>query len=199
MPVLYTVIIRGFFVVAGLTITLVSFAASTLPAEAPTVAPAAPVADSTEAPVSASVLVAKANESRITADMTPLAVNTKLEAAAQAKLADMVAKQYFGHRDAEGRGVWGTIKATSYQYRHAGENLAKGWKSSDELQAAWMASPTHCANIMDPRYTDIGIATAEVEIEGVKQNLTVELFGTTKQGSIGDSALSEAITRACGA
>jgi uncharacterized protein YkwD len=192
MPVLYTVIIRGFFVVVGLTLTLASLAA-----EAPTV----PTVDTSagEEAISTDVLVAMANESRATADMPPLEPSAKLAAAAQAKLADMVAKQYFGHRDAEGRGVWGTIKSMSYQYRHAGENLAKGWKSSDELQAAWMASPKHCANIMDPRYTDIGIATAEVEMDGVRQTLTVELFGTTKQGSMTGPALTEAITRACGA
>lgn len=180
MSLIYTVLIRGFFVMAGLAITLVSFA------------------DSGSTGLSATTLVQKANESRVAVAMAPLSVNPKLAAAAEAKLSDMATKQYFGHKDAKGNGVWGTIKAMKYKYKHAGENLAKGWSSNEALQAAWLASPTHCANILDPRYTDIGIATREVDFGGSKQTLTVQLFGTTKSAKLKGAKLNAVINKACG-
>jgi hypothetical protein len=39
----------------------------------------------------------------------------------------------------------------------AAENLARGDVSPDRIMAAWMASPDHRANILDPRLTRIGV------------------------------------------
>lgn len=50
-----------------------------------------------------------------------------------------------------------------------GENLAKGFSSAAETEAAFMASPEHKANIVKPEYTHVGL--------GYACGVTVELFG----------------------
>jgi uncharacterized protein YkwD len=41
-----------------------------------------------------------------------------------------------------------------------GENLASGVLSADDLVNRWLHSPEHCANLMDPRYREMGVAFA---------------------------------------
>ena len=45
-------------------------------------------------------------------------------------------------------------------YRLTGENIAFGPESAEEVVAGWLGSPGHCANIMDARFRDTGIAVA---------------------------------------
>ena len=45
-----------------------------------------------------------------------------------------------------------------YKWRMVGENVASGPTTADEVMEGWLASPHHCENLMDPRYTDMGIA-----------------------------------------
>ena len=47
-----------------------------------------------------------------------------------------------------------------YQPRLTGENIAYGPESAQEVVAGWLASPGHCANIMDSRFQSIGIGIA---------------------------------------
>jgi len=50
------------------------------------------------------------------------------------------------------------FRAAGYRLRLAGENLAAGPDQLDELLALWLASPAHCANLLEPRFVDIGLA-----------------------------------------
>ena len=43
-------------------------------------------------------------------------------------------------------------------YTLIGENLARGWDSSEKLVGAWLASPTHQENIMNPLFLYTGLA-----------------------------------------
>ncbi len=45
-----------------------------------------------------------------------------------------------------------------------GENIASGQESADEVVDGWMASPGHCANIMDPNFTEIGVGYYDGDI-----------------------------------
>jgi uncharacterized protein YkwD len=52
------------------------------------------------------------------------------------------------------------MKKVGYTYQVAGENLAIDFSDTEDVVAAWMASPDHCANIMAPAFRDFGVACA---------------------------------------
>ncbi|GAA3328549.1 hypothetical protein GCM10020331_072940 [Ectobacillus funiculus] len=49
------------------------------------------------------------------------------------------------------------MRSFGISYSYAGENIAKGQRSADEVVTAWMNSPGHRANILNGNYTHIGI------------------------------------------
>ncbi|MEO6010330.1 MAG: CAP domain-containing protein [Vicinamibacteraceae bacterium] len=105
-------------------------------------------------------IVALTNESRRHAGLRPVAVDEKLTAAARAKLFDMLKQDYFDHRTPDGRQPWAFMQAAGYRFQMAAENLAKGYDNEPELQRAWMKSRGHRANILNPQFTEIGVADA---------------------------------------
>jgi uncharacterized protein YkwD len=100
------------------------------------------------------------NESRRRAGLPPVAMDERLMAAARAKLFDMLKQDYFAHRTPDGRQPWAFMQAAGYRYQMAAENLAKGYDNEPELQRAWMKSRGHRANILNPHFTEIGVADA---------------------------------------
>jgi uncharacterized protein YkwD len=48
-------------------------------------------------------------------------------------------------------------------WKSLGENVAKGQRTVDEVISSWMGSPGHCANIMNPDFTEVGMAQYEKE------------------------------------
>ncbi|MEJ0073611.1 MAG: CAP domain-containing protein [Candidatus Saccharibacteria bacterium] len=111
--------------------------------------------------ISAQVLLEETNDSRVSAHEDALQLNDQLTAAAQAKANDMANRDYWSHVTPDGKQPWSFIDTTGYQYEAAGENLAYGFGTSDQVMTAWINSPDHKANIMDPDYQDVGFATAQ--------------------------------------
>jgi uncharacterized protein YkwD len=105
-------------------------------------------------------IVALTNESRRQAGLPPVVVHARLTAAAKAKLFDMLKQDYFAHRTPDGRQPWAFMQAAGYRFQMAAENLAKGYDDEPELQQAWMKSRGHRANILNPLFTEIGVADA---------------------------------------
>jgi uncharacterized protein YkwD len=101
-------------------------------------------------------------------------VSPALVKAAQQKADDMAAVGYFAHRSPSGKAVGAFLGAVGYRYRVAGENLAQGFTDPQALTAAWMASPTHRANILDHDFNETGIGISN----GKQGTLIVQLFGT---------------------
>jgi len=130
------------------------------------------------AAVVTSRLVSLTNSDRSGNGLGTLTVNPELTAAAQAKANDMAAKGYFAHISPDGRTSWSWFKDAGYSFTYAGENLAVDFTDSDDVNTAWLNSPTHRANIMNGHFTEIGIATAEGEFEGHKTIFVVQMFGT---------------------
>lgn len=124
------------------------------------------------------VLVALSNQDREKAQVGTLTVNPTLVAAAQAKADDMAAKGYFAHTSPEGKDSWYWFKEVGYDFVHAGENLAVDFSDSTAVEEAWMNSPTHRANLIDDRFTEIGIAIAHGVYEGRNTTFVVQMFGT---------------------
>ena len=88
----------------------------------------------------------------------PLSVSRKLDDAAADHARDMARRSFFDHRGADGSQPKDRVIRAGYQPRLTGENIAYGPESAEEAVAGWLASPGHCANIMDPRFQHIGVA-----------------------------------------
>ena len=50
------------------------------------------------------------------------------------------------------------ISATGYSFSAAGENIAAGQSTVQEVMASWIKSPGHCRNLMNPAFQDVGVA-----------------------------------------
>ena len=128
-----------------------------------------------------SILIAKTNEERLEQDLEELIESPTLNYAAQLKAENMAKNGYFSHTDLEGNPPWHYLKLAGYEYEVAGENLAVNFKESTEVHRAWMKSPTHKANIIQPRFTEIGIGTAEGVYKGKQVTFVVQFFGKPKK------------------
>lgn len=89
---------------------------------------------------------------------TPVNWNTLLTRAADAHAQDMAANNYFSHTSLDGRSAGDRITAAGYAWRTYGENIAAGYSTVDSVMDGWTASPGHCANLMNPAFTEIGLA-----------------------------------------
>lgn len=125
-----------------------------------------------------SVLVALANDERSLNNAGKLTVNATLERAAQMKADDMAAKGYFSHNTPDGKTPWYWFEQAGYKYEYAGENLAVNFTDSSEVHTAWVKSRGHFLNIINPRYTEIGIATSTGTYKGREAVFVVQMFGT---------------------
>lgn len=106
--------------------------------------------------------------------------NEALDKAAVLKAQNMFAENYWAHFAPSGKTPWDFILGAGYKFTYAGENLAKNFYNSDEVVKAWMASPTHRDNLLNPKYREIGIAVVEGTLNGQKTTLVVQEFGTTQ-------------------
>ncbi len=117
------------------------------------------------------------NQQRHAQSLSPLKENAALDAAAQAKAADMFAENYWAHFSPSGKTPWQFITAAGYRFSYAGENLARNFYNSADVVTAWMNSPSHRENILDSHYQDIGIAVMDGTLNGQKTTLVVQMFG----------------------
>lgn len=124
------------------------------------------------------VIVTGTNDERVEASVPALTRNSLLDEAASRKARHMADGEYFSHYSPSGLSPWYWFKEAGYQYEHAGENLAIHFTDSDEVIEAWMDSPTHRENILNHKYTEIGIGTAKGEYEGEQTIYVVQLFGS---------------------
>ncbi len=127
------------------------------------------------------VLVDLTNTDRAAYNLGTLTVNEKLVAAAQAKANDMANKSYFAHTSPEGLDSWHWFKEAGYDFQSAGENLAVDFSDSADVERAWMNSPSHRDNILNGKYTEVGIATAIGIYQGRSTVFVVTMFGTPRK------------------
>jgi uncharacterized protein YkwD len=91
----------------------------------------------------------------------PLTLNAGLTRAALAHSRDMAQYGAFDHRGHDGSNPAERVERAGYgAHRIVGENIAAGAMTAAEVTEGWLASPAHCENIMDARFTQIGIAYA---------------------------------------
>ena len=139
----------------------------------------APVLDSLSA-IYAAVLVNLTNQNRAVANIAELKVSPILEKAAQMKADDMASKSYFAHNTPDGKTPWYWFEQAGYKYIYAGENLAVNFEESADVETAWMNSRGHFLNIMNPKFTEIGIATSTGLYKGRQAVFVVQMFGAPR-------------------
>lgn len=86
--------------------------------------------------------------------------NARLASAAYGHSRDMADNNYFSHDSQDGRDMVDRINATGYSWSTVGENIAAGYGSVQATVEGWMASEGHCANLMNPSFTEFGLACA---------------------------------------
>lgn len=84
--------------------------------------------------------------------------NDALTQAATGHSQDMAAHNYFSHNSLDGRTLSQRIDATGYDWSSIGENIAAGQMTVNAVVDGWIASPGHCANIMNRNFVDVGVA-----------------------------------------
>ena len=97
------------------------------------------------------------NNARTKEGLSPLTLNNSLSAVAQKKAEDMKNNNYFSHTSPTYGTPFDMIKSAGISYNTAGENIAKGQKSAEAVFNAWMNSHGHRANILNSRFTQMGI------------------------------------------
>lgn len=118
------------------------------------------------------------NQQRVSLGLETLEFNQTLSEAALAKGQDMFADQYWSHTAPDGIEPWYFMHQVGYNYQVAGENLARDFSNTRSMVSAWMASPTHRANIVSPKYKETGVAVIDGTLEGYETTLVVQMFGS---------------------
>ena len=141
-------------------------------------------------PLESGVLV-DINAFRRAHQLPPLHVNAKLNAAARAHTVQMAQQGYFAHESADGSSFWKRIQAfyasSPWAYWSVGENLLWSSPSVTPQKALqmWLDSPEHRANLMNPRWREIGVsavhvATAPGVFKGLDVTIVTTDFGVRK-------------------
>ncbi len=101
------------------------------------------------------------NAERTKRGISALTLDSNLSSVATKKSQDMVNKNYFDHTSPTYGSPFDMMKQFGISYRTAGENIAKGQKTPQEVVTAWMNSEGHRKNILNPNFTNLGIGIAK--------------------------------------
>jgi uncharacterized protein YkwD len=112
----------------------------------------------TAQPNVASEILALVNAERARVGARPLVLNPRLAAAAQRHVEDLAVMRRLNHTGSDGSSVASRVRDAGYSYRYVGENIAMGYPSVAAVMNGWMNSPGHRQNILNPNYTELGVA-----------------------------------------
>lgn len=101
------------------------------------------------------------NKERVSRGLQPLTIDTKLKECAQAKAQDMVNKNYFAHTSPTYGSPFNMMEQWGIKFTAAGENIAQGQRTAQEVMTSWMNSPGHRSNILSDSFSEIGVGVAK--------------------------------------
>lgn len=117
---------------------------------------------SSETQISKAEMILKlVNQERQKAGVPALTLSQKLTDIANTKAQDMADKNYFSHQSPTYGSPFDMLKHFGVSYSYAGENIAAGQKSAQEVMQSWMNSSGHRANILNKNYTQLGVGYTE--------------------------------------
>lgn len=127
--------------------------------------------------MNAQVLLQDTNDYRSRSNLSSLHENDALDRAAQAKADSMIAQNYWSHVAPDGTTPWYYFQKVGYNYSIAGENLAYGFATSDQVVTAWMNSQEHRDNVLG-NYQDVGFGFANGNnYQHGKNTVVVAMYG----------------------
>lgn len=97
------------------------------------------------------------NEERAKQGLKALVLDKQLNNVAQLKAEDMKKNNYFDHNSPTLGSPFDLMRSQGVSYRTAGENIAAGQKTPEQVMESWMNSSGHRANILNKNYTQLGV------------------------------------------
>ncbi|WJE72060.1 CAP domain-containing protein [Bacillus albus] len=101
------------------------------------------------------------NAERTKQGLPALKIDTELSKVARIKSEDMQKNNYFDHNSPTYGSPFDMYKKFGISYTSAGENIAQGQRTPEEVVQAWMNSAGHRANILNNGFTHIGVGYVE--------------------------------------
>lgn len=101
------------------------------------------------------------NKERVNRGLSPLAWDNTLGYVARLKSQDMINENYFSHESPKYGSPFEMMERFGAKFSAAGENIAYGQRTAQEVMTAWMNSSGHRANILSSVYTHIGVGVAK--------------------------------------
>jgi hypothetical protein len=139
------------------------------------------------APVTSDNVENLVNQERTSRGLAALKINYSLDNAAQKKSSDMIKRNYFDHY-AYGLSPWVFIQNENYDYLYAGENLAMDFNTAEGMVNAWMASPSHRKNILNPDFNEMGVGVVKGEFSDTagqrETTMVTNMFASPKPAVI---------------
>lgn len=129
-------------------------------------------------PVSQGELLKSINELRAQKGLKPLKESTTLDLIAYKRVQDIKDNQYFSHDSKTGQTFDKVASQVGYKYSLLGENLSIGYTTGPAIVLAWFNSPSHQAILLNPQYTEVGLASQTANIKPqYAPVLAVAIFG----------------------
>ncbi|MBT4849900.1 CAP domain-containing protein [Candidatus Parcubacteria bacterium] len=125
-------------------------------------------------------IVQLTNNIRTNLGLNTLETDNTLQAAALDKAQDMLVNEYFAHVGPDNKSLKSWLAGRGYDYKIAGENLAIGFSSAEDVVDAWVGSPVHYANMIDTDYDQIGVGAVSGNYKEYDTTLIAQYFGTKK-------------------
>lgn len=122
-------------------------------------------------------VISLTNTIRKNLNLALLTESPPLNQAAYQKAEDMLLSQYFSHIGPDSKTLADWLKQTKYNFTSAGENLAMGFASPEEVVNGWTRSQTHYQNMIDPDFEEIGVGMISGLYAQVDTTLVAEYFG----------------------
>jgi len=105
-------------------------------------------------------IISLTNVIRKNLNLAALTESNLLDQASFNKAEDMLLNQYFAHTGPDNKTLADWLNGIKYNYAVAGENLAMGFSSPEDVINGWTRSQTHYRNMVDPDFKEIGVGLA---------------------------------------
>jgi uncharacterized protein YkwD len=125
-------------------------------------------------------LLTLTNNLRTQQGLPALSGMVALHVSSDLKATDMADLHYFSHTNPKGYGLAHYLSTAGYRYETAGENLAMGFSSAEEIFSGWVKSPTHYANLIDPDFKEFGVSMESGTYNDLATVYVAQHFGSPK-------------------
>ncbi|HVJ18542.1 MAG TPA: CAP domain-containing protein [Polyangiaceae bacterium] len=105
-----------------------------------------------------------------------LTLDQNLQVSARLHARDMAIRDFFSHETPDGDTMVDRVHAAGFAGCAAGENIAQGQQSPEQVVESWMSSEGHCANILSSDFTALGVGYFDQESQP-QRHLWVQNFG----------------------